>query len=426
MNLPKTGFPMRAGLSKSEPKRLKDWQDNKVYEQVLKKNEGHKKFVLHDGPPYANGPIHIGHAMNKISKDMINRYWMMQGCEVPYVPGWDCHGQPIEHKVEEKLGTEKFNQTSTAKIRELCNEFAVENIELQKAGFRRLGVLGDWDNPYLTLYHQHDAADIEVFKAMFDKGMIYRGHKPVHWCKHCHTALAEAEIEYSDETSPSIFVRFEMTSKPAGLENFDGPVDFIIWTTTPWTIPSDQAVSLKPGAAYVAVEHDGRAEVMLEDLAPKCCEEFGWEYTPVMVDGKPYVVPAETFHHIHYKQPIFDGVEGVALLADYVGVDDGTGIVHNSPGHGVDDYFACLKEGITDICMPVDDDGKFYTGEEFGTGGPFSGMDTDEANPHIIEFLRERGTLVLEKKITHSYPHCWRCKHPVSYTHLTLPTILRV
>ena len=342
MNLPKTGFPMRAGLSKSEPKRLKDWQDNKVYEQVLKKNEGHKKFVLHDGPPYANGPIHIGHAMNKISKDMINRYWMMQGYEVPYVPGWDCHGQPIEHKVEEKLGTEKFNQTSTAKIRELCNKFAVENIELQKAGFRRLGVLGDWDNPYLTLYHQHDAADIEVFKAMFDKGMIYRGHKPVHWCKHCHTALAEAEIEYSDETSPSIFVRFEMTSKPVGLENFDGPVDFIIWTTTPWTIPSDQAVSLKPGAAYVAVEHDDRAEVMLEDLAPKCCEEFGWEYTPVVVDGKPYVVPAETFHHIHYKQPIFDGVEGVALLADYVGVDDGTGIVHNSPGHGVDDYFACL------------------------------------------------------------------------------------
>ena len=162
MNLPKTGFPMRAGLSKSEPKRLKDWQDNKVYEQVLKKNEGHKKFVLHDGPPYANGPIHIGHAMNKISKDMINRYWMMQGCEVPYVPGWDCHGQPIEHKVEEKLGTEKFNQTSTAKIRELCNEFAVENIELQKAGFRRLGVLGDWDNPYLTLYHQHDLSLIHI------------------------------------------------------------------------------------------------------------------------------------------------------------------------------------------------------------------------------------------------------------------------
>ena len=415
MNLPSTSFPMRASLATREPERLKVWRENNVYEMVRKKNAGHDKFVLHDGPPYANGPIHIGHAMNKVSKDIINRYWMMQGRDVPYVPGWDCHGQPIEHKVEEKVGTKKFNEMPAAEIREMCNKFAVENIELQKSGFRRLGVLGDWDHPYLTLYHQHDAADIEVFKAMFDKGMIYRGHKPVHWCKHCHTALAEAEIEYSDETSPSIFVRFEMTSKPAGLENFDGPVDFIIWTTTPWTIPSDQAVSLKPGAAYVAVEHDGRAEVMLEDLAPKCCEEFGWEYTPVMVDGKPYVVPAETFHHIHYKQPIFDGVEGVALLADYVGVDDGTGIVHNSPGHGVDDYFACLKEGITDICMPVDDDGKFYTGEEFGTGGPFSGMDTDEANPHIIEFLRERGSLVLEKKITHSYPHCWRCKHPVLF-----------
>ena len=415
MNLPSTSFPMRASLATREPERLKVWRENNVYEMVRKKNAGHDKFVLHDGPPYANGPIHIGHAMNKVSKDIINRYWMMQGRDVPYVPGWDCHGQPIEHKVEEKVGTKKFNEMPAAEIREMCNKFAVENIELQKSGFRRLGVLGDWDHPYLTLYHQHDAADIEVFKAMFDKGMIYRGHKPVHWCKHCHTALAEAEIEYSDETSPSIFVRFEMTSKPAGLENFDGPVDFIIWTTTPWTIPSDQAVSLKPGAAYIAVEHDGRAEVMLEDLAPKCCEEFGWEYTPVMVDDKPYVVPAETFHHIHYKQPIFDGVEGVALLADYVGVDDGTGIVHNSPGHGVDDYFACLKEGITDICMPVDDDGKFYTGEEFGTGGPFSGMDTDEANPHIIEFLRERGTLVLEKKITHSYPHCWRCKHPVLF-----------
>ena len=203
-------------------------------------------------------------------------------------------------------------------------------------------------------------------------------------------------------------------SKPAGLEGFDGPVDFIIWTTTPWTIPSDQAVSLKPGEKYVAVEHDGRAEIMLEKLASSCCEQFGWEYTPVQIDGADYVVDAEVFYHLHYKQPVFDGVEGVALLADYVGTEDGTGIVHNSPGHGADDYYVCVKEGM-DICMPVDDDGKFYVGDEFGCGGPFSGMDTDEANPHIIEFLRERGTLVMEKKITHSYPHCWRCKHPVLF-----------
>ncbi|MBE6469979.1 MAG: isoleucine--tRNA ligase [Coriobacteriaceae bacterium] len=414
MNLPKTKFPMRAALAQREPERLRSWQQGNVYQQMLKKNEGHKKFVLHDGPPYANGPIHIGHAMNKISKDIINRYQAMQGFETPYVPGWDCHGQPIEHKVEETVGTDKFNEMSTPEIREMCNEFAVENIELQKAGFRRLGVLGDWDHPYLTLHHEHDAADIEVFKAMFDQGMIYRGHKPVHWCKHCHTALAEAEIEYSDETSPSIYVRFELTSKPAGLESFDGPVDFIIWTTTPWTIPSDQAVSLKPEAAYVAVEHEGRAEIMLEALAPKVCEIVGWEYTPVMVDGRPYVVPAETFDHLRYRQPVFEGEEGVALLADYVGTEDGTGIVHNSPGHGVDDYYVCLKEGM-DIVMPVDDDGRFYVGDTMGTGGPFSGMDTDEANPHIIEFLRERGTLVAEKKITHSYPHCWRCKNPVLF-----------
>ncbi|QWT17099.1 isoleucine--tRNA ligase [Collinsella sp. zg1085] len=414
MNLPKTAFPMRAALAQREPERLARWQTNRVYEQLLKKNAGHPRFVLHDGPPYANGPIHIGHAMNKISKDIINRYQAMQGFETPYVPGWDCHGQPIEHKVEEAVGTSKFNQMSTATIREMCNTFAVENIELQKAGFRRLGVLGEWDKPYLTLHHIHDAADIEVFKAMFDKGMIYRGHKPVHWCKHCHTALAEAEIEYGDETSPSIYVRFELLQKPAGLESFAGPVDFVIWTTTPWTIPSDQAVSLKPGAAYVAVEHDGRAEIMLESLAPQVCEIAGWDYTPVMVDGKPYVVPAETFDHMHYRQPVFDDIEGVALLADYVGTEDGTGIVHNSPGHGVDDYYVCLHEGM-EICMPVDDDGKFYTGDVFGTGGPFSGMDTDEANPHIIAFLRERNTLVAEKKITHSYPHCWRCKHPVLF-----------
>ena len=414
MNLPKTKFPMRAALAQREPERLKRWQQNHVYELMLKKNQGHEKFVLHDGPPYANGPIHLGHAMNKIAKDMINRYKAMQGYETPYVPGWDCHGQPIEHKVETQMGTEKFNQASTAEIRELCNKFAVENIDLQREGFKRLGVLGDWDNPYLTLYHQHDAADIEAFKAMFDRGMVYRGHKPVHWCKHCHTALAEAEIEYADETSPSIYVRFELTSKPAGLESFDGPVDFVIWTTTPWTIPSDQAVSLKPEAIYTAIEHDGRAEIMLKDLAEKVCGIAGWDVTPVMVDGKPYEVPAEVLDHLHYKQPVFDGVEGVALLADYVGTEDGTGIVHNSPGHGVDDYYVCMKEGM-DVCMPVDDDGRFYNGDEFGAGGPFSGMDTDEANPHIIQFLRDRGMLVAEVKITHSYPHCWRCHHPIIF-----------
>ncbi|AEB07126.1 Isoleucyl-tRNA synthetase [Coriobacterium glomerans PW2] len=414
MNLPKTGFPMRGSLAKTEPARLESWRSARVYRLAQQRCSEQESFVLHDGPPYANGPIHMGHAMNKIGKDMINRYWMMRGRQVHFVPGWDCHGQPIEHRVEEKLGTERFNRTPVERIRELCRRFAVENIEVQKAGFERLGVLADWDNPYLTLHHEHDAADIEVFKSLFDQGMIYRGHKPVHWCKHCHTALAEAEIEYGDETSPSVYVRFELTDTPKGLEGFSGPVDFIIWTTTPWTLPSDQAVSLKPGAIYTAIEHAGRAELMAEELAERVCEQLGWDLTPLEVDGRPYRVVAEDLFHLRYRQPIFDQVRGIALLADYVGLDEGTGIVHNSPGHGVDDYYACMAEDM-EICMPVDDDGRFYSGESFGTGGPFSGLDTDEANPEIIEYLRERGTLVGEKRISHSYPHCWRCGNPVLF-----------
>ena len=418
MHLPKTGFPMRAGLAKSEPKRLKDWQDNHVYQQVLKKNEGHEKFVLHDGPPYANGPIHIGHAMNKIAKDMIDRYQMMQGKEVVYVPGWDCHGQPIEHKVEEKLGTKKFNETDPAEIRALCRQFAVENIELQKTGFRRLGVLGDWDHPYLTLYNQHDAADIEVFKQMFDKGMIYRGHKPVHWCKHCHTALAEAEIEYADEVSPSIYVRFELIDVPEALVAAGKPVDVVIWTTTPWTLPANAGVALAEDADYVAVESAGRLGIMAKALWEKVFHEVAHDedarlYTPAGA-SEPWCVHGAELVGVTYKHPIFEGVTCPIVTADYVTLDDGTGCVHTAPGHGVDDYYTGQRCGLPTI-MPVDDDGKFYAGEEYGTGGPFSGLDTDEANPVIIQWLQERGTLVAEKKINHSYPHCWRCKNPTIF-----------
>ena len=418
MQLPKTGFPMRGGLPKNEPKRLAAWYENHVYEQLQKKNEGHKKFVLHDGPPYANGPIHIGHAMNKISKDIIMRYHAMQGEQTPYVPGWDCHGQPIEHKVEEMLGTKKFNATPTAKIRELCNKFAVENIDLQREGFKRLGVLGDWDNPYLTLYHEHDAADIEVFKAMFDKGMIYRGRKPVHWCKHCHTALAEAEIEYSDEASPSIFVRFELIDVPEALRSAGVPVDVVIWTTTPWTLPANAGVALLADADYIAVEAEGRLGIMAKALWEKVFHgvagiEDACLYVPEGAT-EPWSVHGEELVDITYTHPIFSDVQGRIVTADYVTLEDGTGCVHTAPGHGVDDYYTGMRCNLP-IIMPVDDDGHFYAGDGLGTGGPFSGMDTDEANPHIIEFLRERGTLVAEKKINHSYPHCWRCKNPVIF-----------
>ena len=418
MQLPKTGFPMRGGLPKNEPKRLAAWYENHVYEQLQKKNEGHKKFVLHDGPPYANGPIHIGHAMNKISKDIIMRYHAMQGEQTPYVPGWDCHGQPIEHKVEEMLGTKKFNATPTAKIRELCNKFAVENIDLQREGFKRLGVLGDWDNPYLTLYHEHDAADIEVFKAMFDKGMIYRGRKPVHWCKHCHTALAEAEIEYSDEVSPSVFVRFELIDVPEALRSAGVPVDVVIWTTTPWTLPANAGVALLADADYIAVEAEGRLGIMSKALWEKVFHgvagiEDACLYVPEGA-AEPWSVHGEELVDITYTHPIFSDVQGRIVTADYVTLEDGTGCVHTAPGHGVDDYYTGMRCNLP-IIMPVDDDGHFYAGDGLGTGGPFSGMDTDEANPHIIEFLRERGTLVAEKKINHSYPHCWRCKNPVIF-----------
>ncbi|MBM6683003.1 isoleucine--tRNA ligase [Collinsella intestinalis] len=418
MHLPKTGFPMRAGLAKAEPKRLADWNENHLYEQVRKKNEGHERFVLHDGPPYANGPIHIGHAMNKIAKDMINRYQMMQGKEVAYVPGWDCHGQPIEHKVEEALGTAKFNATPTAKIREMCHEFAVENIELQKAGFRRLGVLGDWEHPYLTLYHEHDAADIEVFKAMFDKGMIYRGRKPVHWCKHCHTALAEAEIEYADEVSPSVFVRFELIDVPEALASTGMPVDVVIWTTTPWTLPANSGVALSPEADYVAVEAEGRLGIMAKALWEKVFHEVAkLEDAKLFVPAgatEPWCVRGEDLVGITYHQPIFEGVTGKVVTADYVTLEDGTGCVHTAPGHGVDDYYTGMRCDLP-IIMPVDDDGRFYVGDTYGTGGPFSGLDTDEANPKIIAWLQERGTLLAEKKIRHSYPHCWRCKNPTIF-----------
>lgn len=418
MSLPKTGFAMRANLAQNEPKRLADWEENDVYAQLLAKNEGHEKFVLHDGPPYANGPIHLGHAQNKISKDVINRFWAMRGYQTPYVPGWDCHGQPIEHKVEEMLGTDKFNKLPTEKIRELCRKMAVEQVDTQRQGFKRLGVLAEWDNPYLTYTNDYDATDIEIFKAIYDSGAIYRGRKPVHWCSHCHTALAEAEIEYADEVSPAIFVRFRMTTTPAGLEAYSDNLWVDIWTTTPWTLPADDAVILHPEARYVAIVVDGRAELMAEALVQKNCERFAYENYELATqeDGSIWSMTGEELCHNRYAQPIFgdQGVEGEFIFADYVTLDDGTGIVHSAPGHGVDDYNAGMRFNIP-IVMPVDDDGRFYKGEGLGTGGPWSGMEVNEANPKIIEWLREHGTLILHEDINHSYPHCWRCKNPVIF-----------
>lgn len=415
MNLPKTDFAMRAGLAKREPERLRDWEENDLYGQLLEKNQGHETFILHDGPPYANGPIHCGHAQNKISKDIINRYKSMRGLQTPFVPGWDCHGQPIEHKVEQELGSKRFNQTPVETIRSMCREYAVKNIDVQRGGFRRLGVLGQWDDPYLTFANEYDAADIQIFKKVFDKGAIYRGRKPVHWCKHCHTALAEAEIEYAPETSPSIFVAFRLTSVPAGLEGYAGKANVTVWTTTPWTLPANVGVIVHPEGRYVAVDHDGQAYIMARPLVGSVCQRADWE--PVLAkaaDGSEWEVAGADLLDVTYRHPIFEGEQGRIVYGDFVGMDEGTGCVHTAPGHGVDDYNVGTHFGLP-IVMPVDDDGRFYKGDGLGTGGPFSGMDTDEANPIIIEWLSERGTLVASEPIEHSYPHCWRCKNPVIF-----------
>ena len=416
MILPKTDFAMRGNLPQNEPSRLQWWNDIDIYHKVLEKNKDGQPFVLHDGPPYANGPIHIGHAFNKILKDFVNKTNAQRGYFTPYIPGWDTHGQPIEHEVEKKIGTEKMNELPQSVIRKMCREWAEKFVDVQRDGFKRLGVNADWDHPYLTFQPTYESANVEVFKKMYLDGAVYRGRKPIHWCSHCHTALAEAEIEYGDEVSPAIFVRFELTTTPAGLEAYEGSVDVAIWTTTPWTLPADVIVILHPKAEYVAVMHDGRPTIFARELAAKCCEKFGWECNLVEVNGEVWHATGEQLAGNKYKQPIFGdaGEEGTFIHADYVTLEDGTGIVHGAPGHGVDDYKAGMKFGIP-VVMPVDDDGRFYTGEGMGTGGPFSGMDVNDANPKIIEWLRERGTLILHEDINHSYPHCWRCHEPVIF-----------
>lgn len=413
MNLPETDFAMRANLSENEPKRLKIWEDGRLYWRVLEKNADGEPWVLHDGPPYANGPIHIGHAFNKILKDFVVKSHAQRGYHSPYIPGWDCHGQPIEHMVEETLGVDEFRSAPQPEVRRLCREWAEKYVDIQREGFKRLGVNGDWEHPYLTFVPDYEAGNVEIFKKMYLDGAIYRGRKPIHWCSHCHTALAEAEIEYGDETSPAIFVRFEMTTVPSGLEAWAGKLDVAIWTTTPWTLPADDAVILHPDADYVAVRHDGRAIIMAEALVEKLLEKFGWEDACIIEGWKASGVELQGNK---YKQPIFgdQGEEGVFIFADYVTLEDGTGIVHSAPGHGVDDYLAGQKFGVA-VVMPVDDDGRFYEGDSMGTGGPFSGMEVSEANPVIIEWLRERGALILHEDIDHSYPHCWRCHEPVIF-----------
>jgi isoleucyl-tRNA synthetase len=419
MNLPQTDFPMRAGLAVSEPKRLEKWYGMDLYHKILAQNEGHETYILHDGPPYANGPIHIGHAFNKTLKDIIVKYKSQRGFYSPYVPGWDCHGQPIEHMVETKLGPEKMAKIDQPTLRRLCREWATEHIDLQREGFKRLGVLGEWDNPYLTYIPSYEAGNVKVFKKMYEDGAIYRGRKPIHWCRHCHTALAEAEIEYGDETSPSIYVAFKLADKPPcdsvaeaiAYVSDDKPLSILIWTTTPWTLPANTAVSLAPQAEYVVVLADDKALIMAQDLVSTVAEVAGWGEPELLKDdaGKPVSFIGSELQGLTYEHPIHESMTGVIVTGDHVELSTGTGAVHTAPGHGQEDYLVGEAYNLP-MLMPVDDNGVFDAG-----GGPFEGMNVDEANPRIIEWLGERGTLVARVDISHSYPHCWRCHKPVIF-----------
>ena len=337
MNLPQTDFPMRAGLPQNEPKRLEKWAEMDLYNKVLDKNRDGKPFVLHDGPPYANGPIHIGHAFNKTLKDFVVKSHAQMGYFTPYTPGWDCHGQPIEHMVEEKLGKEKMASIDQVTIRRICREYAEKFVDVQREGFKRLGVNGDWDHPYLTLLHSYEAANVEIFKRMYATGAIYRGRKPIHWCKNCHTALAEAEIEYGDETSPSLYVKFDMIDAPDAFADTGYPLKIVIWTTTPWTLPANTAITLAPDADYVCVLRDGEALIMAEALASAVAEVSGWEEDLEFLcdaSGEPVRVKGSDMLGMTYHCPIFPETEGIIIIGDFVDLSTGTGAVHTAPGHG--------------------------------------------------------------------------------------------
>ena len=418
MNMLQASFPMKADLPINEPKRLKKWEDMDLYWKVLEKNKDGKPFVLHDGPPYANGPIHVGHAFNKILKDFVVKSHAQRGYYTPYIPGWDCHGQPIEHMVETTLGKEKMAQISQPELRKLCHEWATKYVGVQRDGFKRLGVNADWEHPYLTYHHSFETADVEIFKEMYVNGSVYRGRKPIHWCSNCHTALAEAEIEYDDEVSPSIYVKFYFSDMPeafkaaakqAGLAQAASAV--VIWTTTPWTLPANQAVSLSPDAEYVVAIVNGELLVMAQQLAQDVIAVAEWKQVEFLQqDGKVLTFPGTALHGCVYTHPVCDGETGVIICGTHVTLDTGTGAVHTAPGHGVDDYKVCQFNGIKDIKMPVDDEGRFYAGT-----CRWEGMSTDEANPLIIEWLAQQGTLVAHVDINHSYPHCWRCHKPVIF-----------
>jgi isoleucyl-tRNA synthetase len=404
LNLPQTDFPMRANLPQREPEILQRWQDMKLYEQMEQAGRGRPNFTLHDGPPYANGHTHIGHALNKILKDIVIKSRRMQGFYAPYVPGWDCHGLPIELKVDQKLGSRK-KELSKADIRRECRTYAQTWVEIQSTEFQRLGVLGEWDNPYLTMHTGYEAVIARELARFAERGSLYKGKKPIHWCASCVTALAEAEVEYADHSSPTIFVKFPYNEElPAGLEQLaDKPLSFVIWTTTPWTIPANLGVCLNPELPYVAVDIGDERLVVAEGLLEAVMKQAGIGDYQVSA-----VLKASDFEGRNCHHPFYDR-DSLIMLGDHVTLEAGTGCVHTAPGHGQDDYVIGLRYGL-EVYNPVDDYGRYREDLPF-----FGGLKVPAANEAVIAKLEEVGALLQAGKVTHSYPHCWRCKKPILF-----------
>ncbi len=404
LNLPKTEFPMRAGLPKREPDMLKQWDALDVYNEHLKKSEGLPLFNLHDGPPFSNGDIHMGHALNKSLKDFINRSYMMRGYHVPYIPGWDNHGMPIESAIikEQKLNHKAM---SVADFRSACEAYANKYVHRQMDGFRRLGVIGDWEHPYLTMNKGFESDEVRIFGKMYLNGHIYKGLKPVYWCAHDETALAEAEIEYQDDPCTTVYVKFPMHDDKGKLSHLDkSRLFFLIWTTTTWTLPGNIGIVLHPDESYAIVKaEDGEMYILAEALADKVMRFGGRDRYEILETH-----PGSFFEYMLADHPFLPKTS-LLMLADYVTMDSGTGCVHTAPGFGADDYVTCLRYG-TEMVVPVDDQGKHTD-----YAGPYAGLGTEESNPIILADMKKSGMLFASEEIMHSYPHCWRCKKPIIF-----------
>ncbi len=406
LKLPQTSFPMKANLKEKEPETLKFWAENDTYRRMVAAREGAVRYVLHDGPPYANGHLHMGHALNKILKDIIVKSRHMAGNQAPYVPGWDCHGLPIEHKVSQELKAKGKTNLPAITVRRLCRDYATKFVDIQRKEFKRLGVFGDWDDPYLTMRPSYEAATALALCDFVERGSVYRGKKPIHWCLSCKTALAEAEVEYADETSPSVFVRFPLPD-PKIKDVFPmadpGKTYAVIWTTTPWTLPDNMAVAAHPDFDYALVAAGDGQYVLAKELLDGLRELFGWPDATVLAEA-----PGAALEGLSARHPFYDRPSPI-VTADYVTLDAGTGLVHTAPGHGREDYDTGMRHGL-DILSPLDDAGRFLDAVPY-----FAGLTVWEANPKVIEKLEENGHLLAKRKIRHSYPHCWRCKEPVIF-----------